>query len=589
MAACSLSTFGQAALECGRSGWPVFPCEARGKKPLTPHGLKDATTDEEKIRAWWTQWPDANIGHRTGQQVVLDVDGPEGESALTELQAKHSLLPETLSARTGKGRHLYFAANGTRVRNSAGKLGPHLDIRGEGGYVIVPPSIHESGNRYEWVNKAKAAILPTWVAALVAEPASPQARATSADAKIPEGQRNEHLASLAGSMRRRGMSQAAIEAALLKENTERLAPPLPESEVRRIATSFGRYPPSPNASGLVPVPGVLASQVKPEKVRWLWENHIPFGKVTLFDGDPDLGKSLVTLDLAARLTQGWRMPDGTECGCPTAGAVIVSLEDGVGDTIRPRLEAAGAALDRVRIIVTIKGPDGVDRTPTLPVDIPAIEAAIADVGAKLLILDPLVATLSLETNSYRDQDMRRVLAPVAAMAERTGVAVLAIRHLNKSGGQNPKYRGGGTIGIIGAARAAFLFGDNPDDDGMKIMAPNKGNLWRTRPSALKYEIEDKDGQPVITWHGESQHTARSLLAEPSTEEESNALAAAKEFLCEILHDGPKDVTEIYREAKGAGVAPRTLERAKAQMRIKARRVGGVGKSGHWEWTVPDGS
>lgn len=165
----ALSKLGQAALAYARKGWPVFPCDVRGKKPLCDHGLKDATTDEETIGAWWKLWPNANIGHPTGERIVLDVDGAEGEAALAALGAQHGPLPETLTARTGKGRHLYFSRNGTQIRNSAGKLGPHLDIRGEGGYVILPPSIHDSGTRYEWLMRTHPASLPTWITQLLEE------------------------------------------------------------------------------------------------------------------------------------------------------------------------------------------------------------------------------------------------------------------------------------------------------------------------------------------------------------------------------------------------------------------------------------
>src|SRR5437763_4711905 len=112
------SKLGQAALAYARTGWRVFPCEPRGKKPLTEHGLKDASVDPEILRAWWAEWPDANIATPTGQQVVLDVDGPCGEASLAALQQRHGPLPQTLTAKTGKGRHLYFQANGTPIRNS---------------------------------------------------------------------------------------------------------------------------------------------------------------------------------------------------------------------------------------------------------------------------------------------------------------------------------------------------------------------------------------------------------------------------------------------------------------------------------------
>jgi 5S rRNA maturation endonuclease (ribonuclease M5) len=335
----------------------------------------------------------------------------------------------------------------------------------------------------------------------------------------------------------------------------------------------------------VPVPGVLASNVAPQSVAWLWPNHIPLGKVALFDGDPDLAKSTVSLDLAARVTCGSLMPDGMSAGCPPGGAVVVSLEDGIADTIRPRLEAAGAALDKVRIVSTIKGADGTEHTPTLPTDLPHIEAAIQDVEAKLLVLDPLVAMLGTGTNSYRDQDIRRVLAPVAALAEENSVAVICIRHLNKSGGQNPKYRGGGSIGIIGAARAAFLFAEKPGEEGHYVFAPVKGNLWRGKPDALEYSVEDRNGQPVIKWHGASVHSAVSLLAQPDSAEEPGALADAKSFLIECLQDGPHEYGQIFREAKQAGIAEKTLRRAKSQLRVKSQKVG-IGNGQHWEWSLP---
>jgi hypothetical protein len=510
-------------------------------------------------------------------------------------------LPETLESKTGRGRQLFFATAGAEVRNSAGKLRLGLDVRSAGGYVVLPPSVHPNGSFYEWIRKVPPALLPAWLLAeLTAPEARPAGNGEPSHEPIPQGQRNSTLTSLAGTMRRRGLSQKAIEAALLEENRARCQPPLPEADVRRIAGSVGRYAvaqwqPAKDAraaryqpSGPVPVPGVLASELTPKQVQWLWKNRIPLGKVTIFDGDPDLGKSLVTLDLTARLTRGRAMPDGSEAGCPPAGAVIVSLEDDAEDTLRPRLEAAGADLAKVRIVGAIKGADGIERTPTVPGDLPSIEAAIRDVNAKLIVLDPLVATLGTETNSHTDHDIRRALAPLQALAAKTGFAVIAIRHLNKGSSPNPKYRGGGSIGIIGAARAAFMMAEDPDNPEQFIMAPVKGNLWKPpRPKALRYALEDSNGIPCVSWLGESEHTARSLCAQPEGAEETNACAAAKGFLAEILREGPQASKEVLSEARKAGVSPKTLYRAKDQMRVKAERNGGIGPDGHWEWSLPD--
>jgi hypothetical protein len=145
----------EAALKYAENGWPVFPCGI-DKKPLVAGGFKSATTDLAQIVAWWTQWPDASIGCPTGSMSgfwVFDVDTPNGPASLEALEAEHGPLPATREQRTGSGgRHLFFKwIEGREVRNSASKLGPGLDVRGEGGYVILPPSGHLSGGTYEWI------------------------------------------------------------------------------------------------------------------------------------------------------------------------------------------------------------------------------------------------------------------------------------------------------------------------------------------------------------------------------------------------------------------------------------------------------
>jgi len=237
-------TFLEAALEFAAKRWPVFPVRARGKTPLTRNGLKDASTDQKIIREWWTKWPSANIGVPTQNFVVADIDGANGEASLRALEAEFGPLPSTLQSSTGKGRHFWFAANGTAIRNSAGKLGDGIDIRGIGGYAVVPPSVHESGKRYQWISDDTLPVpLPAWIAAKLMEPTS-RANGSGNDQnhKIPIGQRNLTLTSLAGAMRRRGVSEAAILAALREHNQQCCDPPLADHEVQTIAASVSRYP-----------------------------------------------------------------------------------------------------------------------------------------------------------------------------------------------------------------------------------------------------------------------------------------------------------------------------------------------------------
>lgn len=244
------------ALAYAARGWPVIPCRPHGKEPLVAGGYRAATTDPDVIREWWGRWPDANVGIPTGRPsgiIVIDVDPRHGgDETLLELPE----LPQTVEVITGGGgRHIYFLAPDQEIRCRPNALGPGLDLRGEGGYVLVPPSVHPSGRRYEWElsshpEDVAIAPLPDWLIERLAKPETasntPQ---TVEDERIPAGRRNVTLTSLAGSMRRRGMTREAIYAALLVENAKRCDPPLPEDEVRRIAASVSRYEPTPEPEG----------------------------------------------------------------------------------------------------------------------------------------------------------------------------------------------------------------------------------------------------------------------------------------------------------------------------------------------------
>jgi hypothetical protein len=231
----------EAALSYAKRGWRVFPCRPKGKEPLTPSGFKNATTEEAQIRVWWQTWPDANVAIATGNGLyVLDLDGPDGE---VSVQGRE--IPDGPQVTTGKGRHCYFKTE-EPLRLFTGKL-PHVDGRGEGGYVIAPPSVHPSGAVYRWTEGNKdipLPVCPEWLAELARPKAvlTPSPRTDGEEQAILAGQRNASLTSLAGTMRKRGMSPAAIEAALLEENRDKCTPPLSEDEVRRIAASVAKYP-----------------------------------------------------------------------------------------------------------------------------------------------------------------------------------------------------------------------------------------------------------------------------------------------------------------------------------------------------------
>ncbi|MCZ7662729.1 MAG: AAA family ATPase [Thermoleophilia bacterium] len=350
-------------------------------------------------------------------------------------------------------------------------------------------------------------------------------------------------------------------------------------ELERLMTSGKGQPPA--ATPPRPL-GILASQIRPEVVRWLWPGRIPQGKLVVLDGDPGLGKSTACLDIAARLSRGDVMPDGTSGGEPS-GVVILSAEDGLADTIVPRLIAAGADLTRILLLAACPDSNGeAEHPPLLPDDLPFLTQAIVQVDACLVVVDPLMAYLAGKVNSYRDQDVRRALFRLSGMAEETGASTLVVRHLNKAEDGPALYRGGGSIGIVGAARSALLVGKHPDDDEVRVLASTKSNLGPA-PDSLAFHLEPTAGGVCrVRWDGRCDYTADQLVRRPRGEKGRTQLDEAKDFLEEMLAAGRLPATDIYKAARSAGVSETTLERAKKALNVQSKRDGfGQGSTSFW--------
>ena len=258
----------EAALAYAEMGYAVFPCVPGGKVPLTEHGFLDATTDPVKIEAWWAQHPTANIGMATQGMVAIDADVVDGRpnpwlDGESDKQLTLAIAPMSITPRGGQ-HHFFRQPSGKAWRCTEGKLAPKVDTRADGGYVVLPPSIREDGAAYRWQETLELTVgpeqlpePPAWLVERLDRIAPVRATlaqvATLADgsSQIPTGQRNATLARLGGGMRRMGMSEAEIAAALLQVNQARCAPPLSVVEVQRIAASIARYEPDSVSVALV--------------------------------------------------------------------------------------------------------------------------------------------------------------------------------------------------------------------------------------------------------------------------------------------------------------------------------------------------
>ena len=312
---------------------------------------------------------------------------------------------------------------------------------------------------------------------------------------------------------------------------------------------------------------VRLDEIKVERVRHLWQSRIPIGKITILQGDPGLGKSTMSLDIAARVTHGDGMPDASESelGGP-AGVVILTAEDGLADTIRPRLDAAGADVSRVVSF-------GPEEQLLIPRDVGKICSAIRQVGARLLLIDPLAAFLDATVNSWNNQQVRRALTPLAKTAESTDAAVLVLDHLSKASGRAAIYRGNGSIGMNAAARSVLLVGKDPQEQETFVLASVKCNLSR-KPRSLRYRTEEAaNGAVRIEWLGECDTNADELGVEEGPATDSK-LAGCAEWLRQRLNNGSSVLESIVRkEALGQGYSERTYKRARQQAGVKSTRAG----------------
>jgi archaellum biogenesis ATPase FlaH len=340
-----------------------------------------------------------------------------------------------------------------------------------------------------------------------------------------------------------------------------------KSHIESMANGTSRNDRGPRAPVTVKI-----SDVERENVTWLWSDRIPLGKLTLIEGNPGLGKSWLTLAIAAATSKGYALPGGRPER--PANAVLMTAEDGLGDTVKPRLEDMEADLTRVTALRAMMDKDGHEQFVTLR-DLDVIEKVITAEKPALVIVDPIIAyTSTNDTN--KAHEVRSLLSPLAALAEKHHCAVVAVRHLNKSSAQ-ALYRGQGSIDFIAACRSAFVVGENPDDAQERVLCHLKSNL-AAKTSSLAFVID----KGRFLWKGTSELTAEQVLAQPVSGDRS-ATDEAADFLKNMLASGPMGAAEMIKEAKKLGITDKPLRSAREKLGIRPSKDGF--RSG-WIWRLP---
>ncbi len=359
-----------------------------------------------------------------------------------------------------------------------------------------------------------------------------------------------------------------------------------KEDLLKLILNAPEWAPASSGADDGPSPVIVSiASVVARPAEWLWPGRIPRGALTILDGDPGLGKSTLALDLAARVSRGWLMPPaaGPVEGAEPEGVLLLSAEDDPATTIRPRLDVAGADVSRIYYLEAIRDGDE-ERPPVLPWDLAHVERLIVERDIGLIVVDPFMAYLDGEIDAHKDQDVRRCLHRLKGLAQSTGVAILLIRHLNKMNHNTAMYRGGGSIGIIGAARSALLVGPHTQEPKIRVLASVKSNLGPA-PRSLAYALEPAGDVARIGWIGESDLSADEILAQPGAGKKSAGEQCA-EALRGLLEDGPKESAELDNALKQLGYSENAVKKARSILKVKVRKVG-FGKDGSWMVSLPE--
>lgn len=583
-----------AALAYAAKGWSIVPIP-KGKKypdiPWDEFKTRRATPDE--LRAWFA---DPVI---TGMAVVL---GPVSGGLAArdyDIGARYDEWAENYNAqsfatvKTRKGAHVYFRIDpeSKYFNHSEAYIGyEDGELRMSRCICLLPPSAHPDGGNYSWLYDVQSLqeIDPEEYGLVGTPKKKPLKKKENGEAElIIEPGRNSALTSIAGALRRKGLQEDEIAAALHKINTKRVRPPLPGEEVDAIAHSVCRYEaadPITQGDWVRPVIVCMADVVR-EKVEWLWYPYIPKGKLTFLDGDPKVGKSMLALQISAIISRGFGFPDVSRSGDgkPVRGGAVgnvlyLNAEDGLGDTIGPRLDWAGAdskhffTLTGVRVCSNQKITD---RTVTLQ-DVAALEIAINEFTPELIVIDPIQAYMGPKVDMNKASDTRPVLAALAALAEKYRVAVLVLRHLTKGKQTKVLYQGMGSIDFAAAARSILRAERDKDDHDKRILVHIACNLAKEGQS-ISYELAD-DG---FKWGGLVSIGVDDIDQEDVSERDSQAVGVAVEYLEAALRMGPELVKAVEKEARRRRISEWALKKAKAKLDIKTSKI-----EGFYQWSLP---
>jgi hypothetical protein len=588
-----------AARRYASAGLPVIPWVVVGdaKQPAVKNWPQVATADPEKASRMWDRYPDAGVGIVVDAGwCVLDIDGSRGLTTLLAHVTTGS-LPLGPRVRTGRGYHLYFRTPSIAepvLRNCA-RGGVEFYVEPRKRFMAAPPSRHPSGAVYAWEHGAlPVPELPVSVLSWLLETADPTA--SEPNVAEPRVGRHDDLFRLLCSMRAQGCANSTIQDAAASENRRFKEGPLPEEELARIVQSVTKYPPGTKRAAILKAAPKTTGRlggftltryedIEERPLTWGWRGVFPRRTLSTLVGEPGLGKSLVTCDLAARFSRGDSMPGGGANGFgESVNVLMIAIEDDPADTIKPRLRVAGADMTRIfEARMKVEGADDVGALPTFPDDVPQLFAWVRAHAIKVIIIDPITACLSEDVNAWRDTDVRRALSPLITLARETDAAVIGVMHVNKDETKSAINRVANSKAFTAVPRAVWWLGRDPEDDAHPVMVPVKLNgAKKDRSFGLRLAGFDNE-TPRVSWDSTpGSLTTNDLEARPAEERRDQRFEAAR-LLCAHLHVGPTESRVLKEAAKAQGIGDKTLERVAKEMGVVFDRAAEFHARSVWRW------
>ena len=583
------------ALTYARMGLAVFPLRPGDKRPATENGCKAATTSLQQIADWWDRYPDCNIGIATGGisggLVVIDLDidetkGINGYDSLKEWQRKNGELPETWQSITGRGGYHLLYMDSAENKNRVG-LYEGVDIRGEGGYIVAPPSIHPNGRKYEWeqgpddfgIAQADSKVINFLMGPA---PDGWQRQVFSSPEIIPEGERTSTMIRLIGSLKTKGLDDEAIQAAVRAENEKKCVPPLTDLELVRTVfpaisrgwkaerpytatCNNGKFRPAKETPRALSLEVTTMDNVEEKSPDWLILDYIPKYQITSLAGDGGSGKTTVWCALAAAVSSG-RTPfllNGLDIPFKDEPQKVMffSAEDSYEYTLKRRLRKNGAKMEN---LMSIDIAD--ERFQDVKLNSSFLEQLLEKYRPALCIFDPIQAFVPPDIRMGDRNAMRSCMAPLIGHGEKYGTTFLIIEHANKQSGVWGRKRIADSADIWDISRSVIMAGET-NEKGIRYLSHEKSNYGPTAGTIL-YMIEDE----VIKFKGYTEKKDKDFVTEVDYNTRQRPQKdEAKEFILDFLQDGEKEVSELNEMASAMSISGNALRNAKTELK-KEKKV-----------------